>query len=87
MLRRKSCTLKPSAYDLFGEIPVTLDDIETWLDYIPRMKDATPSRRAWYAKNWNVVAKIKGAKKDGNWPPVRVWEYEELLELQQKLKR
>lgn len=53
--------LRPMPVDLFSEVPVTLDDIEAW--------DATPRRRTWYAKCWDVVGKVRRAKLAGQWPP------------------
>lgn len=47
--------------DLFGEISVTKQDIELWLDNINQLS-ATPSRRAAYAKAYNVEQKLKQQK-------------------------
>lgn len=61
--------LTPSLTDLFGEIPVSLDDVETWLDVIaayPR----TSWRRDHYARAWNVPEKIRQAKAAGHWPEI-----------------
>ena len=54
--------------DLFGEISVTEQDIELWLDSIKQLS-ATPSRRAAYPKAYNVEQKTHTAKRNGNWPP------------------
>lgn len=54
--------------DLFGEVSVTTTDVELWLDSIKQLS-ATPSRRAAYAKAYNVEVKIRTAKRNGNWPP------------------
>lgn len=62
--------LRPQVTDLFGEIPVSLDDVEIWLDHLPRLRDATDARRKYYARAWNVVDKIKWAKQNDQWPPV-----------------
>lgn len=49
--------------DLFGEIPVTRDDIERWLEInAPRLRGLYKEK---YIESWNVVEKIKQAKKDG----------------------
>lgn len=49
--------------DLFGEIPVTKDDIEKWMEInAPRLRDRYKEK---YIKSWNVVEKIKQAKKNG----------------------
>jgi hypothetical protein len=54
--------------DLFGEISVTEQDIELWLDSIKNLSK-TPSRRAAYAKVYNINHKIRTAKSNGRWPP------------------
>ena len=54
--------------DLFGEVSVTNTDVKLWFDRI-RNLSATPSRRAAYAKAYNVEYKIRTAKRAGNWPP------------------
>lgn len=49
--------------DLFGEIPVTKDDIEKWLEInAPHLRERYKEK---YIMNWNVVEKIKQAKKNG----------------------
>lgn len=56
--------LVESPVDLFGEVPVTLDDIELWLRAIPRM-DPTTRRAAYYVQAYNVADKIRRAKLEG----------------------
>ncbi len=56
--------MKPHAIDLFGEIPVTWDEVEEWVDRIQAISP-TPWRRDWYIKNWNVIDKIRAAKHAG----------------------
>ncbi len=51
--------------DLFGEVVVTLDDVELWLDAVPQIPRDSP-RRNYYAKHWDVANKIKCAKRDGS---------------------
>lgn len=51
--------------DLFGDVVVTLDDVELWLDAVPQIPRNSP-RRNYYAKNWDVANKIKLAKRDGS---------------------
>lgn len=55
----------PNAVDLFGEIPVTLDDIDAWCD---RISQHWPSawRKDWYIKNWNVADKVRQGKLNGS---------------------
>lgn len=49
--------------DLFGEIPVTRDDIEKWLEINnPNLRQLYKEK---YIESYNVVEKIKKAKKDG----------------------
>lgn len=60
--------IKGIKMDLFGEVSVTKADIELWLDSIKQLS-ATPSRRAAYAKAYNVEEKIRKAKRTGLWPP------------------
>jgi hypothetical protein len=52
--------------DLFGEIVVTIDEVEYWLDHIVKFC-GTPWRSAHYALWWNVADKIRAAKIDGTW--------------------
>lgn len=66
--------MRQPPFDLFGEVPVTQPDVELWLDSLPRMKDASASRRTTYTRQWNVVEKIQAAKINGQWPPVPVWQ-------------
>lgn len=50
--------------DLFGEIPVSVREIELWLFKVPRMPHYS-TRRAWYVRGWNVVEKIARSKLRG----------------------
>lgn len=50
--------------DLFGEIAVSLREVELWLFKVPRMPHYA-TRRAWYVKGWNVISKIQRAKAAG----------------------
>lgn len=56
--------MKPRTYDLFGEIPVTVPEIEAWLRAVPRIEPGT-TRAAYYVTAWNVPAKIRAAKQAG----------------------
>jgi hypothetical protein len=52
------------ALDLFGEVPVTWDEVYDWVELvagIPRDSWRAP----YYIKNWNVIDKIREAKKAG----------------------
>jgi hypothetical protein len=50
--------------DLFGQIAVSVRDVELWLYKVPRLAH-TSTRRAWYANGWNVISKIQRAKAAG----------------------
>jgi hypothetical protein len=50
--------------DLFGEVAVSLREIQLWLYKVPRMPHGS-TRRDWYVRGWNVVSKIKRAKLRG----------------------
>jgi hypothetical protein len=52
--------------DLFGDVIVTLDDVELWLDMIPRHLSNSPNARIRYAKNYDIANKIKVAKIDNS---------------------
>lgn len=59
----------PPLLDLFGEIPVTRDDVDTWLDVVPAYP-RTSWRRENYAASWNVPEKVRAAKAAGTWPEI-----------------
>jgi len=56
--------------DLFGEVPVTWDDVALWVDAV-----AGIARDDWrfpvYVRGWNVPEKIRRAKLAGQFPPER----------------
>lgn len=56
--------MRPSLYDLFGQVPISTLDIEQWLLAVPRIRPDT-RRAAWYVKAYNVPDKIKAAKLAG----------------------
>lgn len=47
--------------DLFGQIPVSLREIELWLYLVPRIPHYS-SKRESYARQWNVAHKIAREK-------------------------
>ena len=52
-------------YDLFGEIPVTDDEIFQWVAAMsPRNMSSERSYQN-YVRNWNVAEKIRAAKQNG----------------------
>ena len=55
--------------DLFGEIAVSVREVELWLFKVPRMPHYS-TRRAWYAAGWNVISKIQRAKASGDLPTI-----------------
>ncbi len=65
-MRRKRKAPRPRAKDLFGQVPVTLDDLQTWV----KVKAPHMASNAWrfqhYVKAWNVADKIRAAKIDGS---------------------
>lgn len=53
--------------DLFGEVQVTLDDVELWIDSRPNHSAETaPFRREQYAKYYNLASIISDAKLSGD---------------------
>lgn len=56
--------MTPSPIDLFGEVPVTDDDIAAWCAHV-QFYSPVEWRREWYIKNWNVADKVRRAKLDG----------------------
>lgn len=64
--------MRPAALDLFGEIPVTLDELLAWMLAVPGIPPSSP-RFAHYVRGYQVVEKIQRAKLAG--------ELDELLEL------
>jgi len=52
--------------DLFGEVIITIEDVELWLDAVPHIFRDQTRQREYYAQNWNVTNKIKLSKLDGS---------------------
>jgi len=52
--------------DMFGEVIVTLDDVNLWLDTIPQISMCSNQRRNYYAQFNDVANKIKLSKLDGS---------------------
>ncbi len=50
--------------DLFGQVPISHDDIAAWLVAVPRMDPASP-RAARYVVAYSVTDKIATAKLNG----------------------
>jgi hypothetical protein len=50
--------------DLFGEVSVSVRELELWLYKVARLPHYS-TKRAWYAKGWNIISKIQRAKASG----------------------
>jgi hypothetical protein len=50
--------------DLFGEVPVSLDDVLLWMLAVPRLSPDSP-RFATYVRDYQVLDKIRAAKLSG----------------------
>lgn len=55
--------------DLFGEVPITWEDVFAWLEAVPGIPRDSP-RAAWYIQGWNVVDKIRAAKLAGEFDAI-----------------
>lgn len=57
---------RPSAAaDLFGDIPVTVSDLQRWAIMVAGIAPHSP-RYAQYVRAWNVADKVRAAKRDGS---------------------
>jgi hypothetical protein len=62
MTRRKKAP--HPALDLFGEVPVTWDEVYLWVESVAGIpRDSW--RFKWYFQGWNVPEKIRAAKLSG----------------------
>lgn len=50
--------------DLFGEIPVSVDDVRAWMRAVPGLAPESP-RFAHYVRTYHVIEKIQAAKRAG----------------------
>lgn len=55
--------------DLFGEIPVLLDDVLAWMLAVPRIPPGSPHFAA-YVRDYNVPDKIRAAKLAGEFEAI-----------------
>jgi len=62
---RSPNALRPRARDLFGQVPVTIDEVENWVKIVAPHMAHNPNRMARYAKGYNVAEKIRQAKING----------------------
>lgn len=56
-------------YDLFGEIPVTLDDVLAWMLAVPGIPPSS-SRFGAYVRGYQVIDKIRQAKAEGTFDAI-----------------
>lgn len=73
MKRNSKGKLKKSlphpALDLFGEVPVTHEEVFTWCEIVAGIpRDSW--RLRWYLASWNVPAKIRAAKLAGEYDAI-----------------
>lgn len=52
--------------DLFGDVIITYDDLNIWLDTVGNMRDRSNSSREHYAKTYDIENKIKSSKLNGS---------------------
>lgn len=58
-----------SPYDLFGEIPVTLDELLAWMLAVPGIAPTSP-RFAYYVRGYDVIDKIRAATLSGTFDEI-----------------
>lgn len=56
--------MRPAPIDLFGEIPVTLDELLAWMLAVPGIAPDSP-RFGYYVRGYDVIGKIRQAKASG----------------------
>ncbi len=61
--------MEPYPTDLFGEVPVTLQDVRAWLLAVPRIDPDGP-RAARYVRDYDVPGKIRAFKLRGEFDQV-----------------
>lgn len=62
--------LRQPPFDLFGQIPVTDDDIYAWVECVaPRWLYPVRSFNN-YVKNWDVAGKVRAAKERGEFDSI-----------------
>lgn len=52
--------------DLFGDVIVTVNDVNLWIDAVARLQGRANPTRNYYAINFDVANKIKLSKLDGS---------------------
>lgn len=61
--------MRPQERDLFGQVPITHQDVAAWRLAVPRMDLAGPCA-AWYVKAYSVPEKIAAAKPRGDFEQI-----------------
>lgn len=56
--------------DLFGQIPVSLDELSLWVSAIAPHYARSARSLAYYIEHWNVATKVAEAKADGSFEAV-----------------
>ena len=69
LLRAPGCALAHMVPDLFGEIPVSLADVLAWMITVPGIPP-TSARFGYYVRHYQVIAKIRAAKRSGTFDAV-----------------
>lgn len=61
--------MRPAPRDLFGEVPVTLDDVLAWMLAVPEIPPTSP-RFGPYVRTYRVLEKIQAAKLAGTFEAI-----------------
>lgn len=61
--------MRPRLKDLFGQVAVTVPEIDAWLRAVPRIEPTSP-RAAYYVRAWRVAEKVRDAKRRGNFEQI-----------------
>ena len=69
MKRNSKKAAKNPALDLFGDVPVTADEVADWCEIVAGIEPDSP-RFPYYVRAWRVVDKIKAAKLAGTFPAI-----------------
>lgn len=64
MRKRSRTSPQNPALDLFGQVPVTVDEVVLWCLVVAHLAPDSP-RLAYYVRAWRVVGKIQAAKLAG----------------------
>lgn len=58
------------AVDLFGQIPVSFDELSLWVSAIAPHYARSARSLAYYITHWDVAAKVANAKADGSFAAI-----------------